>query len=184
MVRPALRPVVERVPHDLASSLQSTHGVGVGDVPVHRRPEVSDEARAIGAIAFARQAEVFLPAEAGPLDQREARGLLAHELTHVVQQRTLGLLPPDGSDEAERLEQEAQDAERFHRGDTGAPSPRPSSAATATLIHPPRVSTEVDAYADQVADELVARGIATRGATDRSCSGRRRRSSTPRCRRR
>ena len=161
VVRSVLVPTVERVPDDLASSVKATHRVDVSDVPVHRHPGVSDEARSLGAVAFARQRQVFLPAEAGPLDRPETRGLLAHELTHVAQQQLIGGLPPEGSEEAGWLEAEAQDAERYHRGDAGAPAP---GRATQTLTHPPRTSVAVDTdtYAEQIADELVSRGIARR----------------------
>src|SRR5439155_24380069 len=43
-----------RVPTDLAGALRSSHGVDVADVPVHRGPGVSAEARSRGARAFSR----------------------------------------------------------------------------------------------------------------------------------
>jgi hypothetical protein len=158
---PAPAPV--RVPAPLASALHATHGVDVSDVKVHRGAHVSAEASALGAVAFARQEEVYLPSEAGHLDQPEVLGLLAHELTHVVQQRTLGGTPREGSPEADRLEAEAQNAERFFRGDGGAPEPRPVQR---TLTHPPKptvaIGVSAGTYADQIVDELVTRGIARR----------------------
>jgi hypothetical protein len=159
---PPAAPTV-RVPGALATVLQATHGVDVSDVKVHRGPQVSTEARALGAVAFARDQEVFLPPEAGPIDEPATLGLLAHELTHVVQQRTLGGAPREGTNEAERLEVEARTAERYFRGDAGAPAPRPVAQ---TLTHPPKptvaVGLSAGEYADQVADELVSRGIARR----------------------
>jgi hypothetical protein len=153
-----------RVPGPLASALQATHGVDVSDVKVHRGPQVSTEARGLGAVAFARDQEVFLPPEAGPIDEPATLGLLAHELTHVVQQRTLGGAPREGTKQAERLEVEARTAERYFRGDPGAPVPRPVAQ---TLSHPPKptvaIGLSAGEYADQVADELVSRGIARRG---------------------
>ncbi|MGH9244061.1 MAG: eCIS core domain-containing protein [Acidimicrobiales bacterium] len=153
---------VEQVPHEVAGAFQATHGISVRDVPIHRGPEVSDAARSLGAIAYERGGQVFLPDEAGPLDRPETRGLLAHELTHVVHRQMLGGLPGDGSTGAEILEADAQDAERFFRGDGGAPEPRP---VTQTLVHPPKSTVgmlDADSYADQIADELVTRGIARR----------------------
>jgi Domain of unknown function (DUF4157) len=149
------------VPTDVASTLQATHGVDVGDVLVHRGPGVAVQAQALGAIAFARDEQVFLPEEAGPIDRAEVRGLLAHELTHVVQQRVLGTPARHGPGEAAALEAEAQDAERYFRGDTGAPPPRQVGQS---LTHPPRAATPppADAYAEQIAEQLVNRGIARR----------------------
>ena len=161
-----IEPPVEPVPHDVVSSFQSTHGFNVSDVPVRRGPEVSAEARTLRARAFARRGEVFLPREAGALDSREARGLLAHELTHVVQQRTLGVVPEPESHHGRWLEHEATVAERSFRGDAGAPAPAP-------LAHPPKPTItsrqvadliEPGIYAERVADELVSRGIAHRSS--------------------
>jgi hypothetical protein len=158
---PPARRVVERVPDDMATSFLATHGVGVQDVPIHRGPAVSTEARSLGAIAFTRREEVFLPDEAGAIYEPDTRGLIAHELTHVVQQRVLGGAPPESSSEAELLEDQAQDAERFFRGDAGAEAPRP---ATASLTHRPKSTVTIDptAYAEQISDELINRGIARR----------------------
>ena len=74
---------------------------------------------------------MFLPAEEGPLSSQRARGVLAHELTHVAQQRRLGgVLPSPHTPEARRLELGAQVTERYFRGDPGAPAP------SADLLHP------------------------------------------------
>jgi len=89
-----------------------------GAVRVRRDQEAFDIAARIGARAFTRQGEVFLPAEAGPLDAPETRAVLAHELTHVVQHRIYGpSLPRASSAEGRRLEAEAHAVERFVRGD-------------------------------------------------------------------
>jgi hypothetical protein len=115
------------VPPDLASALRPGHQVDVSTIPVHRGPEVAAEARALGARAFARGGEVFLPADAGSLDTPRARGLLAHELVHAVQQRTLGTtLPAPDSPAGRALEAEAVAAEHAHSG----------HAARAPLVHP------------------------------------------------
>jgi hypothetical protein len=97
--------------------------VDVSDVPVHRGPEAAAEAQALGARAFTREGEVFLPAEQGPLDHPVARGLLAHELTHAAQQRALGsALPVEDSDAGAALEAAAVATERWTRGLGAAPS--------------------------------------------------------------
>ena len=81
--------------------------------------------------AFAAGGAVFLPDEAGPVDSSRARGLLAHELVHAVQQRTLGPdLPAPDSPLGQQLEAEAQAAERYYAGESGAAEPPP-------LIHAP-----------------------------------------------
>lgn len=121
---PLTTPRSAHVPPDLAAALCGSHRVDVSLIPVHRGPEVSAEARTLGARAFTRGGEVFLPAEAGPLDTPKARGLLAHELVHAVQQRTLGTtLPAAHTPAGLALEAEAVAAEAAH-------------AEPAPLVHP------------------------------------------------
>jgi hypothetical protein len=141
-VSPVAAPVVdeqpplihESVPSELAASMRQTHNVDVADVPVVRGKAVSAEARSHGARAFTRGGKVHLPDEAGPLTSPKARGLIAHELVHAVQQRTLGLsLPSPSSEHGQALEAEAVAVERFYAGESNAPAPQP-------LIHSPRVT--------------------------------------------
>lgn len=104
-------------PAELLDAVRRIQGVDVSDVPIHRSPEVTDAARSLGARSFTRDAEVFLPMEQGSSDQSAARGLLAHELTHAAQQRTLGsALPAEDSDAGRALEAQAVAAERWARG--------------------------------------------------------------------
>jgi hypothetical protein len=123
--------VVDRVPADLAHAVRAHQHADVANVPVYRGQKVGEAAKARGAKAFASGGAVFLPDEAGPADSPRARGLLAHELVHAVQQRTLGpVLPSPDSSLGQQLEAEAQAAERFYGGESGAPEPPP-------LIHAP-----------------------------------------------
>ncbi len=119
---PAL--LTHSVPADLASAFRSVHGVDVSDVPVHRGHVVSDHARVLGARAFTRDREVYLPDPAGPLDQAPARALLAHELTHAAQQRMLGAaLPAESSADGQLLEAQATATERWFLGSQEALPP-------------------------------------------------------------
>jgi hypothetical protein len=65
-------------PAELLAAVRRMQGVDVSDVPIHRGPEVADQARSLGARSFTRDAEVYLPREQGSPDQPDARGLLAH----------------------------------------------------------------------------------------------------------
>ena len=59
-------------------------------VRVHAGPQAAASARAIGAIAYTVGRDIVLGAEAQPPETLEGRRLLAHELTHVVQQGAAG----------------------------------------------------------------------------------------------
>jgi uncharacterized protein DUF4157 len=123
---------VEVTPVELLDAVRRIQGVDVSDVPIHRGPEVADQASSLGARSFTRDAEVFLPMEQGSVDQPAARGLLAHELTHAAQQRTLGgALPAEDSYAGQALEAQAVAAERWARG----LGPEPAAFA-GTVTHP------------------------------------------------
>jgi hypothetical protein len=158
---PAMR--TEAVPTDLRTTLSDAFGVTVGDGPVYRGPQVSERARDLNARAFTYKNEVFLPDELGPLGGTEARATLAHELTHVAQQRVLTTtLPDEGTEAGHRLEAAAQSVELFVRGASDAPRPTPE------LLHPDRAREpdvlDPQEYADLVAQELARRGLAHRDA--------------------
>ncbi|HEV2779753.1 MAG TPA: DUF4157 domain-containing protein, partial [Actinophytocola sp.] len=136
--------VVERVPPQLIDAVRTTQRADVSEVPIYRGPKVSEAARARGARAFAAGGAVFLPDEAGPTDSPAARGLLAHELVHAVQQRTLGpSLPALSSPEGQALEAEARVAERYYAGEAGAPVPPPLVHAPRPVVAAPAAEPEV-----------------------------------------
>jgi hypothetical protein len=104
-------------PQDLADTLRRMYGMDVSGVPINRGPETAGEARSLDARAFTRGGEVFLPPGEGPFERPDTRGLLAHELTHVAQQRAYGpSLPPEDSPAGRALEAEAVAAERGAQG--------------------------------------------------------------------
>ena len=93
------------------------HTINIVDVPVLRGPQSADRARELGARAFTADGVVHLPAEAGSLSGTDGAALLAHELTHVAQQRLLGgSLPPEDSAEGRLLEMQALAVEAATRG--------------------------------------------------------------------
>lgn len=112
-----------RVPADLAETFERAYGVEVADVPVDRSPAAAKQARAIGAKAFAHHDLIVLPEEAGPVEAVEARALLGHELAHVVQQRTIGLVPTESGSDGQRLEAAARAVEQWVRAGAAGPPP-------------------------------------------------------------
>ena len=146
--------VVDRVPSALANEVRTRQQADVAEVPVYRGPKVGEVARSRGARAFAAGGAVFLPDEAGPVDSPRTRGLLAHELVHAVQQRAFGSrLPALDSPLGQRLEAEAQAAERFYSGEAGAAEPPP-------LIHAPPPASAPAAEPDLMAVAQLATELA------------------------
>lgn len=140
---------VQPVPAELRDALRQSHGLDPGDAQVVRGWAVDREADDRSARAFTRGAQVFLPEAAGPLHEEPARSLLAHELTHVAQQRGLGgTLPAEQSGPGRQLEEEAQSVENYFRRQpvtVGRPTPSlpaaltasPSPRAVAAVSRPP-----------------------------------------------
>jgi hypothetical protein len=124
----------QSVPQDLAGRFSALTGIDVTGISVHRGPAVTQQARAYQARAFTRSGEIFLPEEAGSLDDSGTRGLLAHELAHAVQQRILSpSLPDEGSPDGQELEREASQAERWYLTG-GSPPPRLAHLPVALLL--------------------------------------------------
>jgi Domain of unknown function (DUF4157) len=77
-----------------------------------RDATVTGTAAQLRAKAFTHAGDVYMPAHHGPLDSGPGRSLLAHELTHVQQQRDLGAaLPAEHTPDGQRLERAAQAAD-------------------------------------------------------------------------
>ncbi len=101
------------MPSDVRAMVEASTGAPLDGVPVHRGPDVAATASELSARAYTTEGEVHLPDEHGPLNSGPARALLAHELTHVAQQRALGsALPPEGSVAGAQLEADAVQNER------------------------------------------------------------------------
>ena len=109
---PAAGPRREQAPRDLVDIVEEATGVRVSDALIDRSPEITDRAASIGAIAFTERGTVHLPAELGDLGEPHNRAIVAHELTHVAQQRTIGRVPAEDSPEGRLLEDEARHVQR------------------------------------------------------------------------
>ncbi|MFI8106607.1 DUF4157 domain-containing protein [Streptomyces sp. NPDC086023] len=121
---PRSAPPAPEAPADLARAVSELHGVDVTGTPLHTGEHVTRMAQDMAAQAFTKNGEVYLPNTASALDSARTRGLIAHELTHVAQQKRYGgSLPPENSPAGRALEAEAISAERYFRGDPGAPAP-------------------------------------------------------------
>jgi hypothetical protein len=71
---------------DVRRRVESWFGRDLGDVRVHDSEQAAALAKRLGAEAFAIKSHVFGPAESLNAKTTQGRGLLAHEITHVVQQ--------------------------------------------------------------------------------------------------
>lgn len=98
----SIGPAIQRAPSAGAAS----------QVRIRRGSEANELAGALDARAFTHAGEIYLPDSHGPLSGPKAQSLLAHEMTHVAQQRRLGLgLPHEDSAQGQQLEAQAAAAE-------------------------------------------------------------------------
>jgi hypothetical protein len=93
------------------SEMSAVLGHDFGDVRVHTDPLAGALARSVQARAFTTGADVFFGAGEYAPTSAQGRGLLAHELAHVIQQRGT---PTSGemrvSEPGDALEREAERA--------------------------------------------------------------------------
>lgn len=75
------------LPADVRSDMESRFGHDFSDVRIHRGQAATDSARSVGAKAFTVGHEVVFGAGHENLWSSAGQRTLAHELTHVVQQR-------------------------------------------------------------------------------------------------
>lgn len=135
-VRTVLSRTGEPLDPAVAADMSARLGADLSDVRIHRDAAASESARAVNANAYTVGSDIVFQAgqydPSGPAGQR----VLAHELTHVVQQRQGSV---DGTDvggglalshPSDRFEREAAaTADRIMSGAAPTPSPAPVTAA-------------------------------------------------------
>ena len=124
-------PTTITVPADIRAAIVATTGVSPATASIVRGEAVSKQARDLEADAFTHRGQVHLPGTA-PLTSDHQRRLLAHELTHVVQQGNGKRLPPEHTPEGQRLEQKALDVERILATASSHATPTPDVPASAS----------------------------------------------------
>ncbi len=95
------------LPDATRSHMQSRMGRDLGSVRIHSGGEASAAARALGARAFTVGNDVFFGAGEYRPESRPGQRLLAHELTHVVQQGADGRVQPS------RIQRDPTDEDRI-----------------------------------------------------------------------
>ncbi|MUV56378.1 DUF4157 domain-containing protein [Halogeometricum sp. CBA1124] len=76
------------IPHSIRTTLERQFGTGLGDVRIHAGTDAADASRRADARAFTVGRDVHFGAGEYRPSSTGGRELLAHELAHVVQQRS------------------------------------------------------------------------------------------------
>ncbi len=111
---------------DTRSMMEPGLGEDLGDVRVHDDRDAAEAANQIRAHAFTTGRDIYFGSGKYQPGSADGRQLLAHELTHVVQQRR-GLAGPglkslNGTPQNDPLEREAEEAEKRIAHDTLHPA--------------------------------------------------------------
>jgi hypothetical protein len=101
------------VPADVHSAVTSVMGSSPKTVSVHRGARVQQKADTLNADAFTQNGEVHIPGDL-PLTSSPMKRLLAHELTHVVQQLGQVNTKSEHSPLGQLLETQALEVETAH----------------------------------------------------------------------
>lgn len=141
------------------TDMETRLGADFSDVRVHTGSAAHDSAREVGARAYTVGNNVVFQRDAYDPSSHEGRTTLAHELTHVMQQRSGpvdGTEAPGGirvSDPSDRFEQEATaNAERVMSQPAPAPAADTAPAGPAAAPAPPVQRQEAEGEDEQPAD--------------------------------
>ncbi|MFG2134628.1 DUF4157 domain-containing protein [Streptomyces sp. NPDC048751] len=139
---------------DVRSDMEARLGADFSDVRVHTGDAAHESAKSVGAHAYTVGNNVVFQRDAYDTSSQAGRTTLAHELTHVIQQRhgpVDGAAAPGGirvSDPSDRYEREASaNAERVMS------APAPASQAAEQAAAAPGPSAAVQRQAEQEDEE-------------------------------
>ncbi|MBF6606471.1 MAG: DUF4157 domain-containing protein [Chloroflexi bacterium] len=159
--------------------LEGAFGTDFSSVRLHRGAAADASARTVGAVAYTVGEDIVLGAAAADTSSPAGRGLLAHELTHVVQQRTGPVAGFDAgglriSDPGDPFEQQASaTAAHIVAGDRGiAGATRAGSVSEPVLARETELeaetadSTDTESIAPEVQSGLEILGSTTEELAD------------------
>lgn len=145
---------------DVRADMETRLGADFGDVRVHDDDTAADSAKAVNAHAYTVGSDVVFQPDSYDPSSPEGRTTLAHELTHVLQQRNGpvdGTSAPGGikvSDPGDRFEREAAaNAER------ALAAPVPTSTANAMSSAGPAVQRQEDEAIEPPEEEEPVQGL-------------------------
>jgi len=121
------------VSSDVRAAVSAVAGVSPTSVTLHRGAAVDKRAQALNADAFTHEGAIHIPGTS-PLISDKSRKILAHELTHFVQQQQYGkTLPAEHTPLGRQLEASALHAETL----VSSSPAKPAAAVTSTVSMTP-----------------------------------------------
>lgn len=118
------------VPQPVREAVAKAVGTSPATVPIHQGDHTDAMTDEINAQAFTRDGEIHLAGDVS-LATPEGQAVLAHELTHVVQQRGgAQAMPHESSEEGQAHEEQAREVQRTLLAPPSAPEPEELALAT------------------------------------------------------
>ncbi|GGO45474.1 hypothetical protein GCM10012287_13500 [Streptomyces daqingensis] len=158
---------------DTRTDMEGRLGADFSDVRVHTGSAAHDSAKDVGARAYTVGSNVVFQRDAYDPSSHEGRTTLAHELTHVIQQRSgpvEGTEAPGGirvSEPSDRFEQEASaNAERVMAQPSPASGTASGPAAEATSAPSPAAAVQRQAEDEEEEPADVQGSFVQRAAGD------------------
>ncbi len=138
---------------DTRADMESRLGHDFGDVRVHTDARAHDSARAVNAHAYTVGSNVVFQRDKYDPSSTEGKTMLAHELTHVVQQRSG---PVDGTPTGGGV-QVSDPSDRFER-EAAANADRAMSAPAPTAVSPAGPAVQRQADEDEEPEDAAIQG--------------------------
>ncbi|MGH3875224.1 MAG: DUF4157 domain-containing protein [Pseudonocardiaceae bacterium] len=138
---------------DTRTDMESRLGHDFGDVRVHTDSRAHDSAQAVNAHAYTVGSNVVFQRDKYDPSSTEGKTMLAHELTHVVQQRSG---PVDGTPTGGGV-QVSDPSDRFER-EAVANADRAMSAPTPTAVSPSGPAVQREADEEEQPEEAAVQG--------------------------
>jgi hypothetical protein len=118
------------------TSLEPQFGRDLGEVRVHNDSEANNLSTRLGAEAFTTGKDIYFREGAYQPDTSDGKGLIAHELTHVIQQSEVPGLQRDALEGEEEEEEEIEQQAEQQAVEGAAPSATAEAPATTSTEAP------------------------------------------------
>ena len=161
------------VPETVRQVLRESVGEPPAHVTVHEGGAAAAQTDSVNAEAFTRDGQIYFASDA-PVDSERGQQLLAHELTHVMQQQgRAGSMPGEHTSEGKDLEQSARRVEDQMAGGRSASTRQvvraaPSPSADVEPLHHRTGSSSSSAISGIVSPGSSSHPVATSSAGSNS----------------
>ncbi|MEH1969380.1 eCIS core domain-containing protein [Nostoc sp.] len=144
------------LPHHVRSSMENAFGADFSGVKIHADTHADKLNRSIQARAFTTGQDVFFRHGEFALGSKRGQELLAHELTHVVQQNGSAVQPKSLPKQEKNKENKLQSKTKFNESAEQAAIPEQKTQGRSTHLAPTAAPADTSGQVDVQQQPLVA----------------------------